>query len=165
MLRPLAGPTALGAAASDASSAQATFCGYCGAPPADELPRVSRICGRCEMGLLLHADARLAPGAGDAFVVVDERLLVRALSRGAEDLLGTSEPVAVHRPVSELVGGVTADGAPDAPLGRLLAEAAAGELVLAETLVRVGADPHRRRRVLLGPCGPPPAALLVFAAV
>jgi hypothetical protein len=161
----MAGPVPHGAGARAEPTGCVTFCGYCGAPPFEAQPPASRICGRCEMGLLLRADPRLAPGGGDAFVVVDERLLVRAVSQGAEELLGTNEPSAVHRLVSELVRGITADGAPDAPLGRLLADAAAGELVLAETLVGLVADPGRRLRAVLGPCGPPPAALLVLHAM
>ena len=63
---------------------QVTFCSHCGARTGRS--SVSRVCRRCEMGLLLHARPELAPGPGDAFVVCDADLRVCALSRGAEQL-------------------------------------------------------------------------------
>ena len=140
----------------------ASFCSFCGRPPSGG-DRPSRICGHCEMGLVLTAQARVAPEPGDAFLVTDERLLVRALSQAGEELVGESEPAVIHRPVSELVRGVTPDGRPDAPLLRLLVDAAAGATSLAVTRVRVGRGERAGERLArIGPCGPSSAALLVF---
>ena len=66
------------------------------------------------MGLLLHADPQLAPAPGDSFIVTDDRLLICALSAGAERLFRRSEPSVIHRPVSDLLVGVDA-GEADLP--------------------------------------------------
>jgi hypothetical protein len=114
------------------------------------------------MGLLLQADARLAPDGGDAFLVVDDRLIVRAFSRGAEELLGESEPAVIHRPITQLVVGAGAPWAMDAGLLQLLRASAGGATPIVETLVAPAQDRARRLRARIGPCGPPAAALLVI---
>jgi hypothetical protein len=66
----------------------ARFCSYCGYPPGSGWPeRPDRGCGRCDIGAIVRAPARLAPHPGDPFLIVDDRFVVRAISRSAEALL------------------------------------------------------------------------------
>ena len=138
------------------------FCSHCGAHPAGR--RASRVCPLCEMGLLLRAHHELAPRRNDAFIVCDERLRVCAVSRGAEELLGISEPDVIHTPIGELVEGVTRDEHGDPALTGLLLEAATEALQVERTIVA----PKGRREATcparVGACGPPAAALLVLDA-
>jgi PAS domain-containing protein len=114
------------------------------------------------MGLLLQADRQLAPAPGDAFVVTDDELAVRAVSQGAEQLFGRSEPSVIHRPLAELLFGVDTDshGLPELP--RLLRAAAAGESEIVETVVVRATGAREHLKATVGACGPPAAALLVI---
>ena len=143
-------------------AARRAFCGYCGleADPGEDA--VSRVCDRCGMGLLLRAASAAAPRAGEAFLVVDELMAIRALSREAEQLLGATETAVVGRPVTDVL----------APAGRTRAAssvtaaiAAAMRQGAAETTVAMrpqgGFGPHFLARVVA--CEPGPAALVVVA--
>jgi PAS domain-containing protein len=114
------------------------------------------------MGLLLHADPRLAPAAGDAFLVTDDRLLICALSQAAERLFRRSEPSVIHRPVSDLLVDVGADEAALPSLATLLSAAAAGALDVTEAVVATVEGGREHHPARLGPCGPPTAALLII---
>lgn len=117
------------------------------------------------MGLLLQADARLAPAPGDAFLVTDDQLLLCAVSHGAERMFGRSEPSIIHHPVGSLLLGVGSgeDGSP--ALEDLLRAAASGQLEeIVETVV-VAADGTRGAyQARIGACGPPAAAILMIDA-
>jgi len=141
---------------------QVTFCSHCGARTGGS--SVSRVCRRCEMGLLLHARPELAPGPGDAFVVCDADLRVCALSRGAEQLLGAFEPAVIHAPLGDLVAGVSRDIDGTSALPRLLRKAAAGQLGIERTIVSLAGLRDATWPARVGACGRPPAALLVIDA-
>src|SRR5438270_13788931 len=78
----------------------AWFCGHCASPSPDGEPPApnARVCMECGFGLLLEARADVIPADKDAFLVIDGALLVQAMSRHAEKLLGVAEDVAVNRP-------------------------------------------------------------------
>jgi len=77
------------------------FCGHCAAAPSRQLVSpLTRVCGSCGMGLLLETRSDAAPGSDDAFLVIDSRLTVQAVSRDAERLLGINEDEMVDGPVT-----------------------------------------------------------------
>lgn len=143
-------------------AAPLAFCSYCGAAP--DGPADSRVCPRCTMGLVLEAHPEVTPAPGDAFVVCDFQLRVCALSRGAERLLGTTEPLAVHRPVGDLVRGASRDDLGLPALSALLRGAAAGEIDVRRTIVSVSSPHGLVCPARVGSCGPPPAAVLIIDA-
>jgi hypothetical protein len=141
------------------------FCGHCASPsPGGAAPApTARVCARCGLGLLLETREDAVPDARDAFLVVDSRLLVQAMSREAQTLLGTVEEDAIDRPVVELLVPADAEGDSPGGLASAIAEAAAGD------------DPDGRRayvrpwntfgvrmRARIDTCGPPRAALIVL---
>src|SRR5947209_5317125 len=81
------------------------FCGHCASRPQPGVPPLpsARVCSSCGLGLLLEAPSDAAPDPRDAFLVVDSRLLVQAVSFSAEELLDVTEEGAVNRPVVELL--------------------------------------------------------------
>jgi len=142
------------------------FCGHCAAPPAQgRAPApAARVCRSCGLGLLLEAPSNLVPSTQDAFLVIDPALLVQAMSRKAETLLGVPEDLAVDRPVGELL--VPADAEAQAP-GRFataVAEAALSAGEPTHVFVRPWNTFGVRMRARVAPCGPPRAALLVLEA-
>ena len=81
------------------------FCGHCAAPSPSEQPPspTARVCTACGLGLLLETHRNTAPGPDDAFLVIDHGLLVQAMSRHAQVLLGLTEAEAINRRVAELL--------------------------------------------------------------
>jgi hypothetical protein len=145
------------------------FCGYCGRPPAGapgDSEAASRVCADCGLGLLLTADAGLAPAAEDAFLVVDAGLNVRALSAAAERLCDLAETDVVDQPLENLL--VAADSSEDARarLHALVSGAARGPLSGGEPAVAI-VRPARafgvRWRARVGRCEPGYAALVVLS--
>jgi PAS domain S-box-containing protein len=61
------------------------------------------------MGLLLRVPADAVPNTSQAFLVVDDAMAIRAVSRRAEKLLGLTESAAVGRHVAELLEGAGED--------------------------------------------------------
>jgi hypothetical protein len=117
----------------------------------------------CELGLILHAPADVAPRAQDPFLVIDGSLVVCALSARAEKLLGVLETRAINRPIGDFI--VPADceaGRPDSLVSAVMA-AAFGEGEPQTVVVRPAGEYGVRLWVRVGPCGPPSAALLVLA--
>jgi len=102
------------------------------------------------------------PDARDAFLVVDSRLLVQAMSREAQTLLGLAEEDAVDRPVSELLVPADAEGEPRGGLAAAIAEAAAGDEPEGRAYVRPWNTFGVRMRARIATCGPPRAALIVL---
>ncbi len=141
----------------------AWFCGHCAAPaPGDEPPAPSaRVCTACGLGLLLETRADTVPAERDAFVVIDNALLVQAVSRHAQSLLAVTEEDAVNRPISELLMTADAEGAGNR-LAEAIAQAADGASDPVSAFVRPWNTFGVRIRARIAPCGPPRAALLVL---
>ena len=142
----------------------AWFCGHCAAPSPDGEPPApnARVCIECGFGLLLEARTDVVPAGKDAFLVVDSALLVQAMSRHAEKLLGVAEDAAVNRPVAELLVGADAEARGKASFAQAMAEAAAGEGEPLQATVRPWNTFGVRMRARVAPCGPPRAALVVL---
>jgi PAS domain-containing protein len=113
------------------------------------------------MGLLLRAAASAVPETSEAFVVVDDALAVRAVSRRAEKLLGISETAAIDRHVGDLLEEVGDEEAGTPRLSEALAGATRGS--------RIGELPVSPRNAFgvrwwarVAPCLPGPAAVVVL---
>jgi hypothetical protein len=140
---------------------QRTFCGHCGFEPDAE--DHARVCERCGLGVLLTANADAAPGPDDPFMIVDGSLCVCAVSRVAEDLLGTDETEAVNRHLSEFLVPADAEAAGADNLMDLVINAASEDAQPRVAVVRPPDEFGIRFRVQVGACGPPRAALLVLS--
>ena len=138
---------------------RAAFCSHCGKAPAPD--SAARVCAVCGMGLVLQAPAEAAPAPGDPFLVVEATLTVGALSREAENFLGVAEVDVVNRTLTELLLPAEAD-ASGPSLATAVMWAARGEGSREEMFVRPANTFGVRWRARIGPCGPPPAALLVL---
>jgi hypothetical protein len=141
-----------------APSESVRFCGFCAhVPPAADIG--SRICTACGLGVVLEAAADIAPAPGEPFLVVDRTLSICALSESGAERLGVDEQDAVNRPLLELLepADMAAVG-PSALTGALLA---AGDGVL-RVVVRPAGTFGVRLRARIGPCGSPPATLVVL---
>jgi hypothetical protein len=112
--------------------------------------------------MLLHAPADAAPNAFDPFVVVDEGLVVHAISHQAELLLMVEEPAGIGTPLGELLVSNSGDSN-GAQLTRIVARAVSGAPSIEPLeLVTVG-QPQIHFSARATTCGPPSAALLVLA--
>ena len=71
-----------GGVQSDAPVEWRWFCGHCAAPAPNGAapPPTARVCTSCGLGLLLEAREDVVPDSRDAFLVVDSRLLIQAMS-------------------------------------------------------------------------------------
>lgn len=140
------------------------FCGHCAAPSPGGAapPPTARVCTRCGLGLLLETREDAVPDPRDAFLVVDSRLLVQAMSREAQTLLGFAEEDAVDHPVSELLVPADAEGESRGGLAAAVAEAAAGDEADGRAYVRPWNTFGVRMRARIATCGPPRAALIVL---
>jgi hypothetical protein len=149
----------------DALGTFSWFCGHCAAPaPGGSAPApTARVCNSCGLGLLLEAREDAVPEPTDAFLVVDSRLLVQAMSREAQTLLGMSEEVAVDKPVAELLVPADAEAQETTGFAAAIAEAADGiEPDLTRAHVRPWNTFGVRLRARIATCGPPRAALIVL---
>jgi hypothetical protein len=138
------------------------FCSYCGRPPGAGDRGGSRVCGRCHLGMVLRAPAGEAPKIRDPFLIVDEDLIVRAISQRAEIALGVREPEYVDAALDLLLQ--PASGIADPLDLALLVRLAVAASPIPDKFELRAADPARPgfcARVTT--CGPPPAALLVLA--
>jgi hypothetical protein len=140
---------------------QKTFCGHCGAEPETDIH--GRVCESCGLGVLLTANADAAPSPTDPFMVVDGSLCVCAVSRLAEELLGTEETQAVNRHLSEFLVPADAEAASAENLMDLVINAAGESAEARVAVVRPPDEFGIRFRVQVGACGPPRAALLVLS--
>lgn len=122
----------------------------------------SRVCGTCGLGLILEAAEDIAPNAGAAFLVLDRALSVCAVSRGAEELLATSEPDAVNRHITDLLMPADAEEDGGETLAVAVAWAARGDGGSRTTIVRPANTFGIRLTARIAGCGPPRAALLVL---
>jgi len=140
---------------------QKTFCGHCGEEPSGDIH--GRVCESCGLGVLLSANADAAPGPNDPFMIVDGSLCVCAVSRLAEELLGTDETQAVNRHLSEFLVPADAEAASAENLMDLVINAASDTSEAHVAVVRPPDEFGIRFRVQVGACGPPRAALLVLS--
>jgi hypothetical protein len=113
---------------------------------------------RCELGTVLRAPPGLRPRFDEAFVIVDERLHLQAVSRHAEALLMISEPTVVALPITDVL---FPEGGPPALAG-VIEEVVGGSSLGSTLKLRAADDPLRAFAVRVVPCGPPRAALLVL---
>ncbi len=140
------------------------FCGHCAAPaPGGEAPAPNaRVCRSCGLGLLLETREDAAPGAQDAFLVVDASLRVHALSARAEELLGVREDLVVNRPLAELLVPADVEGPRRSDIAAAVADAVGSSDRPAYSFVRPWNTYGVRVRARIVACGPPRAALIVL---
>jgi PAS domain-containing protein len=141
------------------------FCGHCAAPAPGGAapPPTARVCTSCGLGLLLEARADAVPDSGDAFLVVDSRMLVQAMSREAQTLLGLSEEDAIDTPVADLLAPADAEAQGRTGFAAMIAQAADGQDPdSARAFVRPWNTFGVRMRAKVTTCGPPRAALIVL---
>src|SRR3954465_15055474 len=139
------------------------FCGHCGRAPAIDIAApASRVCGRCELGLLIGAPPELAPAPSDPFLLVDSTLSVCGMSALAEELLGVSETEAGNRHLHEPLAPADAEASGPGDLVNLLIHAARGDGEVHEVVLRPTDEYGIRFWARIGPCGPPRPALLVL---
>ena len=146
----------IGSPAPAEATPRVVFCSHCGkAPESGAAPEVgSRVCQRCNLGLLLEAPAALAPKDKDAFVVVDRSLAVHALSKRAEKLLGMREVDAIDKRVTDLLVPADAEAQGPHALSALLVEAAGGGSdEVTNAIVRPADEFGVRFAARIGPCG------------
>jgi PAS domain-containing protein len=119
------------------------------------------VCQSCGLGLLLETRADVLPTERDAFLVIDNSLLVQAMSRRAQALLAVTEEEAVNRPISELLVSPDAESEGNR-LAMAITGAASGAGEPVHTFVRPWNTFGVRMRARIAPCGPPRAALVVL---
>ncbi|HET8978122.1 MAG TPA: PAS domain-containing protein [Solirubrobacteraceae bacterium] len=149
----------------DANAAWLWFCGHCAAPSPNGAapPPTARVCTSCGLGLLLEAREDAVPSARDAFLVVDSQLLIQAMSREAQSLLGVTEELAINKPVAELLVPADAEAQGRTGFAAAIAMAADGQDPdTARSFVRPWNTFGVRMRARIATCGPPRAALIVL---
>ena len=147
----------------DAHRPDVRFCGHCGHPATVAIGApVSRVCSRCELGLLIGASPDLAPAPSDPFLIVDSTLSVCGMSALAEELLGVLETDAVNCHITELLVPADAEVSGPGDLVNLLVHAARGDGEIHDVVLRPTTEFGIRYFARIGPCGPPRAALLVL---
>jgi hypothetical protein len=121
------------------------------------------VCGSCGLGLLLEVREDAIPTDRDAFLVVDRTLLVQAMSKHAEALLGMTEELAIDKPVAELLVPADAETQGRTGFAAAVAQAAEGQdPETARSFVRPWNTFGVRMRARIATCGPPRAALVVL---
>jgi hypothetical protein len=149
----------------DSTAAWLWFCGHCASPsPSGAAPApTARVCTSCGLGLLLEAREDAVPGSRDAFLVVDSSLLVQAMSREAQSLLGMTEELAIDKPVAELLVPADAESQSRTSFAAAIADAAHGQdPETSRSFVRPWNTFGVRLRARIATCGPPRAALVVL---
>jgi PAS domain-containing protein len=137
------------------------FCGHCGRTPQTRAPE-SRVCPTCSLGLLLEAPVDVAPAPGDPFLVIDSSLMVCAVSRQAERLLGVSETDAVNRHLSDFLSPADSESGSDTLITAVVLSTQR-DAPIKNLVVRPINTFGVRYWARIGRCGPPSAALLVLA--
>ncbi len=140
-----------------------SFCSHCGARPAvDPRGPSSRVCGACELGLMLECDSDCAPDPNGAFLVADASLSVCAVSAKAERLLARRETEAVNRHLTELIVPADAEAQGRGNLAAAVTWAARGDHATSRVMVRPANTFGVRLSARIAACGPARAALLVL---
>ena len=112
---------------------------------------------------MLETREDAVPDARDAFLVVDSALLVQAMSREAQLLLGLTEELAIDKPVAELLVPADAEAQSRTGFAAAIADAAEGhDPETARSFVRPWNTFGVRLRARIATCGPPRAALVVL---
>jgi PAS domain-containing protein len=112
---------------------------------------------------MLETREDAVPSSRDAFLVVDSTLLVQAMSREAQSLLGVTEELAIDKPVAELLVPADAEAQGRAGFAASIAMAADGQDPdTARSFVRPWNTFGVRLRARIATCGPPRAALVVL---
>jgi hypothetical protein len=141
----------------------AWFCGYCGKPPRLSLPTpLARVCDSCFVGVLLEASTAAVPGTAP-FMVVDASLRIIAVSDLAEQLLNVYEQDVNGRHIFEFLvsDGDDAEGVDNFAVA--ISASAGSFATIRYAGVRLRQQRGITARLRIATCGPPRAALVVFA--
>ena len=111
----------------------------------------------------MEAREDAVPSNGDAFLVVDAALMVQAMSREAQSLLGVTEELAIDKPVAELLVPADAESQSRTGFAAAITHAADGQdPETSRRFVRPWNTFGVRLRARIATCGPPRAALVVL---
>jgi hypothetical protein len=138
------------------------FCTYCGRPPrgAWREPPL-RVCSHCKLGMVLRTFPDAAPGSSEPFVIVDEQVMVQAISRHAETVLMVDEPAGVGVALDRFLLSDDDDRS-GLVLARLVKLVTGGGAPAQAPALRTVGDPRIHFHARISACGPPLAALLVL---
>lgn len=136
------------------------FCGHCGVRP--QVNTESRVCSDCGLGLILEADAEIAPAVGDAFLVFDSYMAVCAASQEAEKLLQATEMELVNRHLSDVLVPADVEAQSTSKLATAILWATRGDSTARRVSVRPAGTFGVRLSAVIASCGPPSAALVVL---
>ena len=139
-----------------------SFCGHCGERPMGT-DISSRVCTKCHMGMIVSAPQSLAPELHEAFIIVDGKLQIKAVSREAELLLGAPESDLVQDRLTEILLPADGDLAGIEGMIATIANAVRGEETYEEMVVRPAREWGIRWFTRVGPCTSPSAALVVLS--
>lgn len=139
-----------------------SFCGHCGERPMGT-DIGSRVCTKCHLGMIVSAPASLAPELDEAFIIVDGKLQIKAVSREAELLLGAPESDLVQDRLTEILLPADGDLAGIEGMIATIANAVRGEETYEEMVVRPAREWGIRWFTRVGPCTSPSAALVVLS--
>ena len=144
--------------------AKKRFCSRCGEPaidpPAgDDPPRLEqRVCGVCGMGVLLRCNPDALPGAGGAFLIVNNALEVAAVSEAAEPIFAPEEQLTGANLMDLLTSTIG-----DRRLAKTVSRAALrvhDAVTVPARLTGDKADAIGTMACRISTCGPPRAALV-----
>jgi hypothetical protein len=117
---------------------------------------------RCQMGVILRATPNETPHYDEPFVIVDQRLLVQAISHGAEAVLKVEEPVGVGIPLERFLVSADGEGA-RGELADSVHQAIVGIRTSSTLELRAVTNGEIRLAGRVTSCGPPRAALLILS--
>lgn len=148
--------------AARARAGTARFCSRCGVGERSEAARPgapTRICQRCEDGLLLACAREALPGPGTAFMIVTSALRISAVSEAAESLFGAERQL-----LCSSLGDLIASPTGGEEIVRTVAAAALRNRESVVLPVRGRAKSARGAEMLarISTCGPPRAALVTL---
>ncbi len=138
-----------------------SFCGHCGVRPLGG-DSSSRVCDNCHMGMIVSAPESLAPEEHEAFLIVDGKLQVCAVSRRAEVLLGAPESDLVQDRLTEVLLPADGDAAGVENMIATISHAVRGQETFDDLVVRPAREWGIRWFTRVGPCTAPSAALIVL---
>jgi hypothetical protein len=113
------------------------------------------------LGLVVSAPEDIAPPRRAPFLILDEHLVVQAVSRGTESAFLIGGPDGVDVPLSEFLIPARGD-ARRIDIAGLVALAVSGTPADETLELQTTGDPVRSFTAQVSSCGPPPAALLLL---